>query len=122
MVYRVLADIVVVTHLLFLIFVGFGGLLVLRWRWIAWLHVPAALWGAAIALIGWTCPLTPLENLLRKRAGQEGYEGGFIENYILPLIYIEGLTSPLYAALGVGVIVVNAAIYAWAWRRWRRQS
>lgn len=122
MVYRFLADAVLVLHLLFLLLVGFGGLLVLRWPRVAWLHLPAAFWGAAIAIVGWTCPLTPLENRLREGAGQTGYEGGFIEHYLMPLIYVEGLAGPMYVALGFAVIIVNVAIYTWAWRRHQRRS
>lgn len=122
MIYHLLADGVLILHLLFLGFVGLGGLLALRWPRTAWLHVPAAVWGAAIALFGWTCPLTPLENRLRRRAGQAGFEGGFIEHYLMPLIYAEELTRPLYVALGAAVIVVNAAIYSWVWRRWKRRT
>lgn len=116
--YRVLADLVVVLHLGFVVFVVLGGLLVLRWGWVAWLHLPAALWGALIEFGGWVCPLTPLEQWLRRRAGESGYEGGFVEHYVLPVLYPGELTRELQIALGAGVVVVNLGIYAWVlWRR-----
>lgn len=116
--YRVLADLVVVLHLGFVVFVVLGGLLVLRWGWVAWLHLPAALWGALIEFGGWVCPLTPLEQWLRRRAGESGYEGGFVEHYVLPVLYPGDLTRELQIALGAGVVVVNLGIYAWVlWRR-----
>lgn len=117
MINRLLADAVMVLHLMFILFVALGGLLVLRRKWVAWLHLPAAVWGAAISLVGWTCPLTPLENLFRRRAGGAGYEGGFVEHHIAPLVYMEGAPEVFYTALGIGVIVVNAVVYGWAWRR-----
>ena len=116
--YRLLADLVVVLHLAFVVFVVVGGLLVLRWRWVAWLHVPAALWGALIEFFGWVCPLTPLERWLRRRAGEVGYEGGFVEHYLLPILYPGGLTREIQVLLGVAVVAVNAGLYGWVlWRR-----
>ncbi|AGW92329.1 DUF2784 domain-containing protein [Cupriavidus sp. DF5525] len=114
-----LADLVVVAHGLFILFVVAGGLLVLRWPRVAWLHLPAAVWGVLIEWLGWICPLTPLENTLRHAAGQAGYSGGFIERYLLPLIYPAGLTPAVQLWLGVVVLVVNVAIYALWWRRRR---
>ncbi|MBW3539031.1 MAG: DUF2784 domain-containing protein [Planctomycetes bacterium] len=102
-------------------FVVLGGLLTWKWPRVAWLHVPAALWGAAIEFAGWICPLTPLENALRRAGGQSGYEGGFVERYILPLLYPGELTRPMQFALGGGVVVINVLIYAWAIRRHRRR-
>lgn len=113
MISGLLADAVVVVHALFVLFVAGGGFAALRWRRVAWLHVPAAVWGALIELFGWVCPLTPLENWLRARAGGAGYEGGFIEQYLLPALYPGGLTREIQVALGVLVVVVNGAIYAW---------
>lgn len=115
--YRAAADAVLVLHLVFMLFVVLGGLLVLRWRRVMWLHVPAATWGALLALFGWPCPLTPLEQLLRRRAGQEGFEGGFIDHYLVAWIYPEGLARWHYVALGLAVLAVNAAIYTWIWKR-----
>ncbi len=111
MLWGLLADAVVVAHLAFVAFVVAGGLLALRWPRVAWLHVPAALWGAAIELGGWVCPLTPLENRLRTLAGEPGYGGGFVERYLIPVLYPPGLDRELQLALGVGVVVVNLIAY-----------
>ncbi|WP_439888859.1 DUF2784 domain-containing protein [Pseudomonas sp. MBLB4123] len=114
---RLAADAVLVVHLLFILFVLLGGLLVLRWRVLAWLHLPAALWGAVVELYSLQCPLTPLENALRRAAGEQGYDGGFVEQYLLPLIYPAGLTPGVQLLLGVLVLVVNGAIYGYLlWR------
>ena len=117
-----LADLVVLLHLLFVLFVVLGALLVVRWPKVAWLHLPAALWGAGIELVGGVCPLTPLENALRRKAGEAGYEGGFVEQYLLPVLYPHGLTRTTQIALGLFVIAVNVALYAWAIRAARRRS
>ena len=115
--YRVLADTVLVVHLAFVVFVALGGLLILKWRWIAWLHVPAAVWGAAIELGGWTCPLTPLEDHLRARAGEAGSRGDFLAHYLMPVIYPEGLTRDAQVILGLAALSFNAAVYAVVLRR-----
>lgn len=120
--YRALADTTLVVHLFFVLFVAFGGFLVLRWRWVAWLHLPAALWGAYVELSGRICPLTPLEVSLREYGGEAGYEGGFIEHYITAWIYPEGLTREVQIALGVTVFVVNTAIYWWVFHGSRRRA
>jgi hypothetical protein len=120
MLYRILADLVVVVHLAFVAFAVAGALLVLRWRWVAWLHVPAAVWAALIEFAGWICPLTPLENRLRLRGGGWAYSSGFVERYILPVLYPGELTRELQIVLGVIVLAVNFAAYAWVWRQWRR--
>lgn len=109
----VLADLVVLLHLAFILFVMLGGLLVLRRRRLMWLHLPVVAWGAAIEFVGWICPLTPLENRLRAAAGEAGYSGGFIEHYLIPLIYPTGLTREVQWLLGALVLLVNAAVY---WR------
>lgn len=115
-----LADAVVLLHLAFVVFVALGGLAV-RWRpLLAWAHVPAAVWGVAIEWSGAVCPLTPLENRLRACAGGPGYEGDFVERYVVALLYPAGLTRTTQIALGCGVILINAAAYGWAWRRRRR--
>jgi uncharacterized protein DUF2784 len=114
--YRLLADLVLGLHFLFVVFVVIGGLLVLRWRWVMWLHVPAAVWGALIEFGGWICPLTPLEKTLRARAGSAGYEGGFIEHYVIPLLYPGALTRTLQIALGVAVLLINGLVYWWVLR------
>ncbi|MBB3016559.1 DUF2784 domain-containing protein [Cupriavidus alkaliphilus] len=116
-----LADLVVIAHALFIVFVVAGGLLVLRWPRAAWVHLPAAVWGVLIEWAGWICPLTPLENMLRRAAGQAGYSGGFVERYLLPLIYPAGLTPAVQLWLGLVVLVVNVAIYALWWRRRRHR-
>lgn len=118
--YRAAADVVLVVHFAFVIFVALGALLVLRWPRLAWVHVPVALYGAAIELVGWVCPLTPLEVSLRRMGGEAGYAGGFVERYITAALYPEGLTRDAQLVLGIGVLVVNAAIYAIVWRRRRR--
>jgi hypothetical protein len=122
MIYQILADIVLVIHLLFIVFVVAGGLLVMRKRWVAWLHLPAAVWGALIEFMGWYCPLTPLENDLRQLAGQSGYEGGFIEHYLLPVIYPDGLTREIQLMLGTIVVVINLAIYIYVLRTVRNRQ
>jgi hypothetical protein len=116
MIYRALADFVVLIHMAFVLFVAIGGLLVFKWRRVAWFHIPAALWGALIEFAGWVCPLTPLENWLRRRGGEAGYQTGFIEHYLLPLIYPAPLSRNLQVVLGLLVLGFNLAIY---WRIWR---
>jgi hypothetical protein len=106
------ADLVVLLHFLFVLFVVFGGLLVLRWPKLAYLHLPIAVYGVLIEFIGWVCPLTPLEKRLRESAGQQGYEGGFVEHYILPVLYPAGLTRGVQLVLGLLVIGINLAVYA----------
>jgi hypothetical protein len=115
--YRVLADLVVALHFGFVLFVVFGGLFVFRRRWTAWLHVPAAVWGALIEVSGGICPLTPLENWLRRESGAAGYSGGFIEHYILPVLYPVGLTRQVQLLLGFLVILLNLTVYWLALRR-----
>jgi hypothetical protein len=116
----VLADAVLVAHFVFVLFVVLGGLLVLRWPKAAWAHVPAAVWGAAIEFCGWICPLTPLENELRRRAGEAGYIGDFVGRYLLPVLYPDGLTREVQLALGTIVLALNLGIYAVAILRNRR--
>lgn len=114
--YRILADLVLAAHFLFVTFVLLGGLLVLRHHWVAWLHLPAAAWGALIEFGGWICPLTPLENRWRIMGGGEPYAGGFVEHYLLAVLYPAGLTRTVQVVLGTAVLVVNGAIY---WRVFR---
>ena len=120
--YRLLANAVVAFHGLFIVFVVCGGLLVWRWRWVAVLHMPCALWGMLIEYRSGICPLTPLENSLRARAGQQGYSGGFIEHYVVPTIYPAGLTSRVQMVLGTAVLLINAFAYAILIRRLTRGS
>jgi len=119
---RVAADVVVVLHLAFIAFVVAGGLLVLRWPRVAWLHLPAAVWGALVELAGWVCPLTPLEQRLRIAAGQEGYTGGFIETYLIPVIYPAGLTRTVQIVLGLMVVVINVGVYGVVAARMARRA
>lgn len=114
MLYRALADTTLIVHLFFVLFVALGGLLILRWRWVAWLHLPAALWGAFVELTGRICPLTPLEVSLRELGGEQGYEGGFIDHYITSWIYPEGLTREMQLGLGIAVLVINVVVYVLA--------
>ena len=119
MLYNGLADLVLVVHLLFVVFVVFGGLLALRWPHVAYVHVPVALYGAIIEFVGFICPLTPLENRLRRLGGESGYEGGFIEHYVTAALYPTGLTREIQLALGIGVLVLNAVVYGFVLRRRR---
>ena len=121
-VYRLLANAVVVFHALFIVFVVCGGFLAWRWRWVPAMHLPCALWGILIEYRGGICPLTPLENSLRARAGQQGYVGGFIEHYLLPVMYPAGLTPRVQVVLGTAVLLVNLFAYAVLIRRLTRGS
>lgn len=112
-----LAHMVLLLHLAFVLFVLAGGLLVLRWHRLAWLHLPAVAWGAVVELTGWFCPLTGLENRFRRMGGRAGYEGSFVEHYLVPLIYPPGLTPEMQFMIGVGVLIINGAIYSHLWRR-----
>jgi hypothetical protein len=116
---RALADAVVVAHLAFIVFVLLGGFWVLRRPAVAWLHLPALAWGAYAELTSTVCPLTPLENLLRSAGGEEGYGGTFVDRYVMPVIYPPGLTPAMQTAIGAGLLLLNAALYAYAWRRVR---
>jgi hypothetical protein len=118
--YRVLADVLVVLHAAFVVFVVTGGFLVLHRPWIAAVHLPAAAWGALVEFAGWVCPLTPWENALRVRAGETGYAGGFIEHHLVPLLYPAGLTPHVQIALGTTVVALNLAIYVLVWHRRRK--
>jgi hypothetical protein len=113
MLYLFLSDLIVVAHLGFVLFAVLGGLLVLKWKSLAWIHVPALLWAALIELAGWVCPLTPLENWLREKGGGLVYRTGFIEHYILPLLYPVILTRNLQIFLGLLVLWINLGIYGW---------
>jgi hypothetical protein len=118
--YLLIANLLVLLHLAFVGFVVLGALLVLRWPRLGWIHLPCALWGALIEFAGWVCPLTPLENRFRQLGGQTGYAGGFVDHYLLPVLYPQNLTRPVQVALGTLVLVLNAAAY---WRlRSRRAS
>jgi len=120
--YALAADLLVVLHLCFILFVAVGGLLILRWPHLAWAHVPATVWGTLVELEGWICPLTPLENGLRRSAGKAGYSGGFIEHYVLPLVYPPGLSRNLQIGLGVALLTINSLAYAILILRYRRKK
>jgi hypothetical protein len=116
-----LADLVVLIHLSFVVFVMAGGFLLPRWPVLVWAHAPAVVWGAYVEFSGAICPLTPLENRLRAEAGGETYAGGFVERYLLPVLYPEALTPSIQQALGVLVVLVNLIAYGLAWRAWRHR-
>ena len=118
MIFRLLADVVVIVHFTFIAFVMIGGFLAWRWRRLVWAHLPAALWGALVELTGWICPLTPWEVALRTQAGQAGYAGGFIEHYLIPIIYPAGLTRTIQLGIAAFVIVLNVVAYVGYVRRW----
>lgn len=111
MLYRLAADLLVLVHFAFIVFVFVGALAVLRWRWLALVHLPVVAWGALVEFMGCICPLTPLEVKMRVAAGGAGYSGGFVEHYILPVIYPDGLTPDVQALLGVLVLMVNGCLY-----------
>lgn len=117
MLYRVAADALVVAHFGFICFVILGGLLAIRWNWVILFHLPAVLWGMLIEFYGWICPLTPWEIQLRESAGQQGYEGGFIEHYLLAVMYPDGLTRNVQIGLGLIVFGINASVYLWMIKR-----
>ena len=117
--FRGAADVVLMAHFTFVLFVVLGGLLVLRWPRLAWIHAPVALYGAAIEFSGFVCPLTPLENRLRQQGGQSGYSGGFIEHYVTAALYPTGLTREVQVGLGIAVLLLNVALYS-LWLRRRR--
>lgn len=119
MLYHALADLVLVAHLAFIVFVVAGGLLALRWHWAPLVHLPAALWGVFIELSGGICPLTPLENYLLRAGGASGYSGGFIEHHLVPIIYPVGLSPSIQVLLAALVVFVNALVYSLIWRRIR---
>lgn len=119
--YRLLADLIVIVHFAFMLFVVTGGVLALRWPKVAWVHVPAATWAALIEFFGWVCPLTPFEIALRHRGGEAAYTGGFIAHYLMSVLYPEGLTRAIQVALGVLVLTLNGVVYAVWVARARRQ-
>ncbi|MDP3479386.1 MAG: DUF2784 domain-containing protein [Desulfoprunum sp.] len=120
MLYRILTDLVVLLHLLFIVFVVAGGFLALWQRWLSLLHLPAAAWGAYIEFSGKICPLTPLENHFSRLAGQQGYATGFIEHYLIPIIYPAGLSHEVQIVLGLFVLAINLVVYAFVVRHYYR--
>ena len=122
MYYAIAADLLLVIHLGFVCFVVAGGLLVLKWRRVIFLHLPAVVWGALLEFQGWLCPLTPWEQQLRRAAGQSGYQGGFIEHYLVPVLYPSGLDHNMQLILGSMVIVINIVVYGWVILRSRKSD
>ncbi len=116
-----LADLIVILHFSFILFVILGGLLVIKWKKFICLHMPAAIWGMLIEFFGWFCPLTTLENQLRQNKNGEAYSSGFIEHYIIPLIYPEGLTREIQIAMGIAVIIINLLIYSLVIKKWKHK-
>jgi len=118
--YRIAAQVVLLLHFAFVLFVVFGGLLVLRYPRVAWWHLPMFVWGSVVNLAGWVCPLTPLENYFLRLAGQAGYTGGFVERYIAPVIYPGGMTREIALVAGVSLPAWNLLVYGFIlWRRRR---
>jgi len=122
MLYRILADTVLILHVLFILFAFFGGLLILWRKWVLYIHLPAATWGVLVEVMHWICPLTSTENYLRHMAGDAGYSGGFIEHYLLAIIYPQGLTPQIQLVLGVMVLLSNVLIYVFVIRKLRREK
>jgi hypothetical protein len=118
--YALLADALVLFHFAFVVFAVLGGLLAFRWRWMPALHLPALAWSALVEFNGWICPLTPWENALRAAGGEGGYSGGFIEHYLLPLLYPAALTRELQWTLGTALVAFNLVVYLLLW--WRRRK
>jgi hypothetical protein len=118
--YNFLADLVVLLHSCFVLFVMLGGFLVFWKSYMAWYHLPAVFWAAGIEFLGWVCPLTPLENMLRSRGGDAGYATGFVEHYIVPVLYPAALTRHMQIGLGMTVLAVNIAVYLTLWQKNRK--
>jgi hypothetical protein len=115
--YHLLANCVLLSHLLFIVFVFAGGFAALRWRWVVWLHVPAMTWGMLVEFTGWYCPLTELENHFLRLAGEAGYSHGFVQRYLLATIYPDGLTRSFQIFLGASIVLVNAVVYGYLIRK-----
>ncbi len=124
MIERVAADLILLVHFSFILFVVLGGFLVFKWGNVGYFHIPCALWSVLITFGGWICPLTPLENHFRRLAGEAGYAGGFVDHYVTPLIYPSGLTHGVQGFTGALLLVLNLCIYwrAWVNRKRRRKD
>jgi len=120
MLFRIAADLVLALHLAFIAFVVLGGLLMMRYRWMVFIHIPAAIWGAFVEISGRICPLTIWENHLRRSAGESGYADSFVEHYLMPIIYPTGLTRSLQFWIAVFVVAANVVIYGWLVYRLRQ--
>ena len=116
MIWRALADLVLLIHLVFIVFVIVGGFFASRWRWLPWIHLPAVAWAIILEFSGWICPLTPLENSLRQASGEAGYPGGFLEHYLVPVVYPEALTPEIQIYIGMGVLLINGMAYSILWK------
>jgi len=119
--YNIAADIVVFVHFTFIVFVLVGGVLVFKWRRLIWLHIPSAIWGAMIVMVGWICPLTPIENRLRHAGESETYTRSFIEHYLVPVIYPSGLDREMFIVMGMVVIVINVIVYIMLFVKYKRE-
>ena len=120
MIWRVLADLVLLIHFAFVGFVIVGGFFAIRWRWLPWVHLPAVAWAMVLEFSGRICPLTPLENWLRQASGEAGYAGGFLEHYLVQVVYPEALTPEIQIYIGLGVLLINGIAYSVVWRGWPR--
>jgi hypothetical protein len=116
MLYQISADLIVVLHFGFVLFVLLGGLMLIKWPRLIWLHLPAVAWGAFVEFSGWICPLTPLENWLRAQAGEATYAEDFIVRSLSSILYPDALTHEIQLILGTALLVVNLAIYGWLWQ------
>ncbi|UCH91906.1 MAG: DUF2784 domain-containing protein [Nitrospirota bacterium] len=116
MIWRALADLVLLIHLAFIVFVIVGGFFASRWRWLPWIHLPAVAWAVVLEFSGWICPLTPLENSLRQASGEAGYAGGFLEHYLVQVVYPEALTPEIQIYIGLGVLLINGMAYSIWWK------
>ncbi|MFQ5659707.1 MAG: DUF2784 domain-containing protein [Gammaproteobacteria bacterium] len=114
-----LADLVLVIHLMFIIFVVFGGVLVYKWHPVMWFHLPCVVWGVLLEFRGWVCPLTYLEDYLREAGGADRYGGDFIRHYLVPLVYPPGLTADIQILLGCIALIINLLAYSFVWHHWR---
>ena len=116
MIWRALADLVLLIHFAFIVFVIVGGFFASRWRRLPWVHLPAVAWAVVLEFSGWICPLTPLENSLRRASGEAGYAGGFLEHYLVQVVYPEGLTPEIQIYIGLGVLLINGMAYSILWK------
>ena len=122
MIFRIIASILVLIHGLFILYVLFGAFLNFKWPKMIWIHLPMVIWGALVEYMHWICPLTPLENYFRQKARTGVYEGDFIDQYIIPLIYPENLTPQFQVVFGSLVIVLNLIVYGFFWYHIRRKK
>lgn len=110
MIYRLFAEFILITHLCYILFVVFGGFLLLRWRWLWKIHFPAVIWGFLVQYLVWICPLTDWENYFRKLGGEAGYENGFIDHFITSLIY-QDVSIKIHLLMAISLLLINLSIY-----------